>query len=428
VARRQLVLTTQTAQLVLFLTQTRVMNMMEIRRQDEVDEQYVFCALPGDLRPLDTAIMNASVSIDRVIWSIVTGPYSTALVVYTSCKHGWGAKPPGTAPSQSALYFAPASYTARRSIRQMPRFIRRGGQCPAGRRLSARIRHLMVVVHHVDPCPLFHLHCHTQTSSWDRPSGTGAHPQAPMRLAAAASMASRHTGSAHLDAVACRGSVLGLAKPAAPHASVRELESPHWCSGSRSNFVVISVNAVWQATDKDKHCSCNKWCAERVGRVSYTGLTSGDAKFAIFVFSVDHSGKVSSFPASRSALHGWSAMRMGVQTGHGKDLRTRSRQCPELQPVEQSCASLVFPHLLQSEACGCQKQHVATNNSSAIRAVRSRGGLNRRRLALSPVGTPEPRRHHPARRRGITRLAVQGLVLYPVRLKPGQCQARNYPM
>ena len=27
-----------------------------------------------DLRPLDTAIMNASVSIDRVIWIIVIGP------------------------------------------------------------------------------------------------------------------------------------------------------------------------------------------------------------------------------------------------------------------------------------------------------------------------------------------------------------------
>ena len=37
------------------------------------------------------------------------------------------------------------------------------------------------------------------------------------------------------------------------------------------------------------------------GRVRYTGLTSEDAKFAMFVFSVDHLGKVSSFPPSCSA-------------------------------------------------------------------------------------------------------------------------------
>ncbi len=32
----------------------------------------------GDLGPLDTAIMNASVSIDRVIWIIVIGPSCNA--------------------------------------------------------------------------------------------------------------------------------------------------------------------------------------------------------------------------------------------------------------------------------------------------------------------------------------------------------------
>ena len=93
------------------------------------------------------------------------------------------------------------------------------------------------------------------------------------------------------------------------------------------------MNADWQAAaiaafaglalaQKDMHWCQNKWSAERVRRVSYTGLTSEDAKFAIFVFSVDHSGKVSSFPASRSALHDLLACcLMGVQQ-HRWDERT----------------------------------------------------------------------------------------------------------
>ena len=44
------------------------------------------------------------------------------------------------------------------------------------------------------------------------------------------------------------------------------------------------------------NCRCGA-----LGRVRYTGLTSEDAKFAMFVFSVDHLGKVSSFPPPSSA-------------------------------------------------------------------------------------------------------------------------------
>ena len=197
-----------------------------------------FCALLGDLRPLDTAIMNASVSIDRVIWSIVTGPFSTALIFYTSCNHNWSLQMYGAAPSQHALYYCPANHTARRSIHQTNASFCSSQRSVPGRTPAVRSDSSsnggwsshgslpFAQLYSLTPLCL-------QNTAWANKLTARCRG---LTMPCRRSVCARTVSPLVIDVVTEHGAVPGPTKPAAPHASVRELESPHLCSGSRSSL------------------------------------------------------------------------------------------------------------------------------------------------------------------------------------------------